>query len=107
MHRDDAGRVFRLALEQAPAGSVLHAVDDQGVAIHDVAEVIGRHLDVPAGPVASDEAAAHFGFLAALIGLDSPASSAATRELLGWEPTRPGLLADLELGHYFEHALAH
>lgn len=99
-HRFDAARLFRLALE-APAGSVLHAVAEEGVPIRQVAEVIGRHLDLPVASVSPAEAGEHFGFLAAFIGADSPASSAVTRELLGWQPTHPGLIEDLDQGHYF------
>ncbi len=101
VHRLDAAPVFRLGLESAPAGSTLHAVGEEGVPIRDVAEAIGRHLDVRVAPVPAEEAGAHFGFLAGFIGADSPASSAATRELLGWKPTHPGLIEDLEEGHYF------
>ncbi|MGW4565994.1 SDR family oxidoreductase [Streptomyces sp. NPDC004561] len=101
VHRLDAARLFRLAVEKAPAGSVLHGVAEEGVAIRDVAEVIGRHLDVPVASVAVEAAAEHFGWLGAFIGMDVPASHALTRELVGWEPTRPGLLADLDAGHYF------
>jgi nucleoside-diphosphate-sugar epimerase len=101
VHRSDAARLFRLALESAPAGSTLHAVSDEGVPIRAVAEVIGRHLDLPVVSVSPDDAAGHFTWLGALIGLDSPASSARTRELLGWQPVEPGLIADLEKGHYF------
>jgi nucleoside-diphosphate-sugar epimerase len=96
-HRLDAARVFRLALEQAPAGSVLHAIADEGVPIRTVADVIGRQLDLPTASVAPE----HFGWLAGFIALDSPASSTATRELLGWQPTQPGLVEDLDKGHYF------
>ena len=101
VHRSDAARLFRLAIEVAPAGSVLHAVADEGVPTRDIAEVIGRHLDVPTVSVAPDEAGAHFGFLGGFLLLDSPASSALTREVTGWTPTGPGLLEDLEKGHYF------
>lgn len=101
VHRSDAARLFRLAIEVAPAGSVLHAVDDEGVRIRDIAEVIGRHLDVPVRQVGADEAAEQFGFLAGFVQLDSPASSAITRELTGWSPSGPGLLEDLDKGHYF------
>ncbi|MFD7718321.1 SDR family oxidoreductase [Streptomyces sp. NPDC059814] len=100
--RFDAARLFRLALEQAPAGSALHAIADEGVPIRAVAEVIGRHLDVPVVSVPADGADEHFGWLGGFLGLDGPASSALTRELLGWEPTHPGLLEDLDKGHYFE-----
>ncbi|MDT0465386.1 SDR family oxidoreductase [Streptomyces gibsoniae] len=101
VHRLDAARLFRLALEKAPAGSVLHGVGEEGVTIRAVAEVIGRHLDVPVTVVAAEDAAAHFGFLARILGNDMPASNALTRELLGWQPARPTLLEDLDRGHYF------
>jgi nucleoside-diphosphate-sugar epimerase len=102
VHRLDSARVFGLAVEQAPAGSTLHAVADEGVPIRDVAEVIGRHLDVPVVSVAAEDAGEHFTWLGGLIGLDAPASSGLTRELLGWEPTQPGLIDDLDQGHYFQ-----
>src|SRR5215213_3937516 len=104
VHRLDAARVFRLALETAPAGSVLQAVADEGVPIRDVAEVIGRHLDLPVVPVSGEDAGEHFGFLGDWLGMDSPASSELTRKLLGWEPAHPGLLDDLDQGHYFREA---
>jgi nucleoside-diphosphate-sugar epimerase len=100
-HRLDAAHLFRLALENAPAGSTLHAIADEGVPVRDIADVIGRHLGVPAGSVAAEDAAGHFGFLAGFVATDSPASSALTRELLGWQPTQPGLIDDLDKGHYF------
>ncbi|MER5547817.1 SDR family oxidoreductase [Streptomyces sp. NPDC002589] len=101
VHRFDAAQLFRLAAEQAPAGSVLHGVAEEGVAIRDVAEVIGRHLDVPVVSVAPEAAAEHFTWLADFIGLDFLAASSLTRELLDWTPTHPGLLEDLDKGHYF------
>jgi nucleoside-diphosphate-sugar epimerase len=101
-HRLDAAHLFHLALEHAPAGSVLHAVADEGVPIRDIATVIGRHLDLPVVSISREEAGAHFGFLGALLGLDSPASSALTRELLAWQPAQPGLIEDLDQGHYFD-----
>jgi nucleoside-diphosphate-sugar epimerase len=101
VHRLDSAHLFQLALEHAPAGSTLHAVADEGVPIRDVAEVIGRHLNVPAASIAPQDAAEHFSWLAGFIGFDSPASSALTRELLAWQPTRPGLIDDLDQGHYF------
>ncbi len=106
VHRLDSAHLFRLALEQAPAGSTLHAVADEGVPIRDVAEVIGRHLDVPVVSVPPDQAGEHFSWLAGFIGADSPASSALTRELLGWQPTQPGLIEDLDKGHYFHNPAA-
>jgi nucleoside-diphosphate-sugar epimerase len=106
VHRLDSAHLFRLALEQAPAGSTLHAVADEGVPIRAVAEVIGRHLDLPVVSIAPEDAAAHFTWLAGFIGADSPASSTLTRELLGWHPTQPGLIDDLDKGHYFHNPSA-
>ncbi|MQY05766.1 SDR family oxidoreductase [Actinomadura macrotermitis] len=97
VHVLDAAHLFRLALEHAPAGSVLQAVADEGVPTRDIAEVIGRHLDLQTSPAPAED----FGFLGPLLSVDQPASSALTRELLGWQPTRPGLLEDLDEGHYF------
>jgi nucleoside-diphosphate-sugar epimerase len=104
VHRLDSAHLFRLAVEQAPAGSTLHASAEEGVPIRDIAETIGRQLDVPVVSIAPEEAGEHFTWLAGFIGADSPASSALTRELLGWRPTRPGLIADLDEGHYFREA---
>ncbi|MGW6910040.1 SDR family oxidoreductase [Streptomyces sp. NPDC054940] len=101
LHRLDAARLFRLAVEKAPAGTVLHGVAEEGVAIRDVADVIGRHLGLPVTSVAPEAAAEHFTWLTGFLGLDTPASSALTRELLDWRPTEPGLLEDLDKGHYF------
>ncbi|MER6982062.1 SDR family oxidoreductase [Streptomyces carpinensis] len=101
VHRVDAARLFRLAVEKAPAGSVLHGVAEEGVAIRDVAEVIGRHLDVPVTSVTPEAALEHFTWLGGFLGLDAPASNALTRELLDWQPAQPGLLEDLDKGHYF------
>jgi len=104
VHRLDSAHLFRLALEEAPAGSTLHAVAEEGVPIRDVAEVIARHLEVPAVSVSPEDAEAHFTWLARFIAVDGPASSVLTRELLGWQPTRPGLISDLDQGHYFTEA---
>jgi nucleoside-diphosphate-sugar epimerase len=101
VHRLDSARLFRLAVEQAPAGSTLHAVADVGVPIRDVAEVIGRHLNLPVDSISPEHAGEHFTWMAGFLGLDAPASSELTRELLGWQPTQPGLIEDLEEGHYF------
>jgi nucleoside-diphosphate-sugar epimerase len=101
VHRLDSAHLFCLAVERAPAGSTLHAVAEEGVRIRDVAEVIGRHLDLPVVSVAPANAAEHFGWMGAFIGVDSPASNTLTRELLGWQPTQPGLIDDLNQGHYF------
>ena len=99
--RSDAARLFRLAIEVAPAGSVLHGVADEGIPVREIAEVIGRHLDVPVGSVPAEQTGEHFGFLGMFLGFDSPASNAITREVTGWEPTGPGLIEDLDKGHYF------
>lgn len=101
VHTLDAARLYRLALETAPAGSRLHGVADESVAFREIAETIGRGLGVPATSVAAEQAAERLSFLAAFAQVDNPMSSARTRELLGWEPTHPGLIADLEEGHYF------
>jgi nucleoside-diphosphate-sugar epimerase len=102
VHRLDAARLFRLVLEHGEAGSRYHAIGDEGIAIRDLAEVIGRQLNLPTASKTPDEAAGHFGFLAMFVGLDAPASGALTRQKLGWNPTRRGLLADLEEGRYFD-----
>ncbi len=102
VHRFDAATLFALALTKAPAGSVLHAIDDEGVPTRVIAEVIGRHLDVPVTSIGPDEAMNHFDWLGMFFGFDVPASSDLTRALLGWEPTQPKLIEDLEKGHYFD-----
>ncbi|MEU7239312.1 SDR family oxidoreductase [Streptomyces sparsogenes] len=101
VHRYDAASLVHLALEKAPAGSVLHATAEEGVPIRAVAEVIGRHLGLPVAPVSSEDAAEHFGWLTHFLAADAPASSTLTRALLDWRPTHPGLLDDLDQGHYF------
>jgi nucleoside-diphosphate-sugar epimerase len=103
VHRLDAAGLVRLATEKAPAGSVLHAVADEGVATRDIAEVIGRQLDLPVVSITPGRASEHFTWLGQFFAMDCPASSAFTQELLGWTPTQPGLIADLEQGHYFTH----
>jgi nucleoside-diphosphate-sugar epimerase len=97
VHVLDAAYLFRLAIEQAPAGSRLHAVGDEGVPTRDIAEVIGRHLNVPTASVPADD----LGFLGMILAVDQPASGALTRELLEWQPVQPGLIEDLDKGHYF------
>ena len=101
VHRLDSAHLFRLALEQAPGGSTLHAVADVGVPIREVAGVIGRHLEVPVVSISAEDAPEHFTWLAHFLAADSPASSALTRELLRWSPRQPGLIEDLDQGHYF------
>ena len=109
VHRRDAAILYRLALESAPAGTPLHAVAEEGVLFRDIAGAIGRQLKVPAVGLTPEEASRHFvGFLAPLVALDSPASSALTRQRTGWRPTHPALVPDIELGHYFgEFSAAH
>jgi nucleoside-diphosphate-sugar epimerase len=101
VHRDDAAHLFRLALESAPAGSVLHAVGDEGVPIREVADVVASHLNVPAVSVTPERAGDYMGWLARFWALDGPASAQITRDLLGWQPRYPALIADLTQGHYF------
>ncbi|HEY1734929.1 MAG TPA: SDR family oxidoreductase [Acidimicrobiales bacterium] len=91
----DVGRLYRLTLESAPAGSRLHAVAEEGIALRDTAEVIGRRLGIPVASVPAEDAGRHFTYLSGFVGLDNPTSSRITRDLLGWTPTRPGLIADL------------
>jgi nucleoside-diphosphate-sugar epimerase len=102
VHRLDSAHLFCLALDATPAGSTLHAVADEGVPIRSIAEVIGRRLALPVVAISPEDAAEHFTWLASFLAADSPASSALTRELLGWQPTHPGLIDDLDQGHYFQ-----
>jgi nucleoside-diphosphate-sugar epimerase len=104
VHRSDAARLARLAVEAAPAGSVLHAVADEGVPFREIAGAMGRHLGVPLASVAPADAVEHFTHLGHFVGVDSPATAAVTRELLAWEPTGPSLLEDLEQDHYYRQA---
>jgi nucleoside-diphosphate-sugar epimerase len=99
-HVLDAARLYRLALEKGQPGAKYHAVGEEGVSMRDIAEVIGRKLEVPVKSLSPEEAQAHFGWLAMFAGLDTPASSAKTRKQLGWNPTGPGLIADLEQMRY-------
>jgi nucleoside-diphosphate-sugar epimerase len=102
VHRLDAARLFLLALEKAPPAAVLHGVAEEGVPSRQIAEVIGRKLGLPVASIAPEAAGAHFGWLGRFFALDQPASSAITRKTMGWNPTHPGLIEDLEAGHYFE-----
>ena len=105
-HTLDVARLCRLALEKAPAGSRLHGVGDEGVPMREIAEAISRNLNVPTKSFAPEDAAEQFAFLGGFIALDNLTSSAHTRQLLGWEPTRPGLIADIDEGHYFAEPAA-
>jgi len=102
VYRLDAAHLYRLALEAAPAGSRLDGVGEEGVPFRAIASVIGNRLNLPVVSMTREEASGHFGPLAAIVAFDRPRSSAQTQELLGWRPVGPGLIADLEQGHYFE-----
>ncbi|MEU7882994.1 hypothetical protein [Microbispora bryophytorum] len=101
VHRLDAARLYRKALEAAEAGAVLHAAAEEGVPLRALAEVIGRRLGVPVVSLGEEEAAAHFGWILRFARNDNPTSSTATRERYDWHPREPGLLADLDQDHYF------
>jgi nucleoside-diphosphate-sugar epimerase len=103
VHRSDAARLARLAVEAAPAGSVLHAVADEGVPFREIAAAMGRHLGVPTASVTPADSVEHFAHLGHFVALDSPATAVVTRELLAWEPTGPSLLEDLDQDHYYRH----
>lgn len=102
VHRLDAARLYRLALESRVPRACYHGVADEGVPAREIAEVIGKRLGVPVVSKSREEAAGHFGWMARFFAIDSPASSAQTRKQLGWHPTQPGLIADLDEPHYFE-----
>jgi nucleoside-diphosphate-sugar epimerase len=106
VHTLDAARRYRLALESAPPGTRLHAVGDDGIAFRRIAEAIGHGVDVPVRSVEHEQAGRYVGYLAHFIALDNPVSAARSRELLDWEPTGPGLLDDLDQGHYFQNPSA-
>ena len=104
VHTLDAARVYRPALEKAPAGTRWHPVDDEGIPLREIARNIGDHLGLPTGSIPEEQLREHFGFLAMLLGLDLPATGLETRRVLGWEPTHPGLLEDLDKGDHFTEA---
>ncbi|MEH1933804.1 MAG: SDR family oxidoreductase [Nostoc sp.] len=104
VHRLDAAHLFRLALEKAPAaGARFHGVAEEGVALRDIAEVIGRRLNVPVVTKSPEEAANHFGWFAHFAAIDNPTSSTQTQQQLGWRPVQPSLITDLERGSYFKN----
>jgi len=100
VHRLDAAVLFRLALEQAPAGAILHGVAEESITLRSIAELIGRKLGLPTASIAPQAAVVHFGWLGHFLAMDQPASSALTQQRLGWRPTHAGLLDDLEAGFY-------
>jgi nucleoside-diphosphate-sugar epimerase len=100
VHRLDAARLYRLAVEVAPAGSRLHGVGEDGVPFREIAEAIGGQLKLPVASITAEDAHEHFGFLGAFVGFDNPTSSALTRERLGWRPEGPTLTADIDQGSY-------
>lgn len=102
VHRLDAAHLYRLALEKGAAGARYHGTAEEGVPFRDIAGVIGRRLSLPVASKTTEEAADHFGWFAHFAALDNPTSSAQTRDLLGWLPTQPGLIADLDRPGYFE-----
>ncbi len=102
VHRLDAAHLFCLALERAPAGSVLQGVGDEGIQLKEIAEKIGEHLNVPVRSIADEDVEKHFGFLGRVVGTDIPASSVLTQKLLDWQPTHPGLLDDLDHSLFFD-----
>ena len=104
VHRLDAARLYRLVLEKGSAGATYHGVADEGVPTREIAEAIGRGLNVPVVSKSHEVATDHFGWIARFFGMDSPASSALTQERLGWRPVQPGIITDLNGEHYFEHA---
>ncbi len=102
VHRKDVATLLRLAIEAAPAGSRLDGVGDEGIPFLNIANVIGRHLNLPVVSITKEKAEAHFGFLGSLVALDMPRSSVKTQQLLNWKPEHPTLIEDLENGDYFE-----
>jgi nucleoside-diphosphate-sugar epimerase len=102
VHTLDAARLYRLAIEGAPARSRVHAVTDEGVPFREIAKAIGRNLDLPTISIPPEDVADYFQYLSWSVPLDNPTSSALTQKLLGWTPTHPGLIEDLDHGHYFE-----
>jgi nucleoside-diphosphate-sugar epimerase len=104
VHRLDAAHLYRLILEKGGAGATYHGIADEGVPTREIAEAIGRGLNVPVVSKSREAAADHFGWIARFFGIDGPASSALTQERLGWRPVQPGIIADLNAEHYFEHA---
>jgi nucleoside-diphosphate-sugar epimerase len=107
VHRQDAAALFRSALESAPVGTVLHGAVETGVRLRDIAELIGTRLGLPVEAIAADTATGHLGWIGSLVGVDAPASSELTRELMDWRPSYPGLPDDMATGEFFTGPPSH
>ena len=103
VHRLDAAKLVQLAVDKAPAGSVWHAVGEEGLATRDIAEALGQYHHVPVASVPMDQARTHFDWIGMFFGMDAPASNAITRDRLGWSPSHPSLMQDITAGHYPGH----
>jgi nucleoside-diphosphate-sugar epimerase len=101
VHRLDAAHLYRLVVEKGTRGARYHAVADEGVSVREIADLIGRRLNLPVVSKTAEEAKEHFGWFALFAGIDNPASSLGTRALMGWEPKQLGLIADIDRQHYF------
>lgn len=106
VHRLDAARLYRLAVEKGVAGARYHGIADEGVLFRDISRLIGQHLNVPLVSKSPEEAAGHFGWMSRFIGIDCPASSAQTQQQLGWRPVNASLIADIKRPAYFEAQMA-
>jgi nucleoside-diphosphate-sugar epimerase len=102
VHRLDAAHLYRLVLEKGSAGARYHGIAEEGVPFRDIAGVIGRRLNLPVVSKTREEAADHFGWFANFASIDAPALSQRTRQLLGWQPTQPGLIVDIDRPRYFQ-----
>jgi len=102
VHRFDAARLFRLAAESAPAGSVVHGIAERGIPTREIAHNFGKHLGIPTESIDRDNAMNHFGWIGGFFGAEASADNDITKQLLAWQPTEVGLLADLDLGHYYD-----
>jgi nucleoside-diphosphate-sugar epimerase len=100
VHRADAAHLVTLGLDRAPAGTRLHAVAEQGVPTRDIAAAIGRAFDLPATSIATDDVGDHFGWIGTFFAMDLAATSTVTRDVLGWTPTGPTLIEDIDTGAY-------
>lgn len=100
VHRNDAAKLFVLAMEQATPGAIYHAVAEEGITTKELAEVMGRNLQIPVKSVSAEEAGANLGFFGIMWGMDQPSSGEVTRKLLGWKPGEVGLVEDMELNYF-------